>query len=148
MPKDLVVRTHSLEDYVFVLDNYDITGYGEGDDVVKFIPDDVLFKKKVGAKGARSRALLAKGEGGKFELKLLSTNPDNAFLSRFLINQSKNRDVPKIAMLKDGRGKTLISTNDAWIEGWVENAKGEDTTELTWTIDCGKCDTFYGESGL
>ena len=146
MANDKLVRTHSFPDYHFVFDNYEITGFAEGDDVIKFESDEVVFKKKTGAGGARSRALIAKGESGKFTLKLLKSDPDNQYLSKVLNNMIKAKTPPKPAILKDGRGTTVISTLQCWPIRFPTNDTGEDVTTIDWELDTGQCDINYGEN--
>lgn len=146
MPNDKLVRTHSFPDYKFIYGNYEITGYADGDDVIKFESDEVSFKKKTGAGGARSRALIARGDSGKFSLKILKSDPDNSYLSKELINHTRGGGIPKPASLVDGRGTTIISTKQAWPMRWPQNDTGEDVTVLEWEIDCGECDINYGHN--
>ena len=146
MPNDKLVRTHSFPEYHFILGSYEVTGFAEGDDVIKFETDEVSFKKKTGAGGARSRALIQRGSSGKFTLKLLKTDPDNDFLSKVLTNMIKVGAPPQPAILRDGRGNTVISTNQAWPVRFPTNDTGEDVTTIEWEIDCGECDINYGSS--
>lgn len=146
MPNDKLVRTHSFPEYHFIYGSYEITGFAEGDDVIKFETDEVSFKKKTGAGGARSRALIQKGSSGKFTLKILKSDPDNQYLSKVLTNMIKIGAPPKPAILRDGKGTTVISTLQCWPTRYPTNDTGEDVTTIDWELDTGECDINYGEN--
>lgn len=135
-------KTYAAKKVQVVYGTHTLVAYME-DSFVEIERDSDSFTKMVGADGEVARAANA-DRSGKLKVKLQQVSISNDVLSTELnIDEATNVNT-KPCMVKDGSGRTLWSTAEAWISkpANVVFSKGIEGRE--WTIEAGVWLPFTG----
>lgn len=122
------VRTYSPRDVTVTFGGYILSGFMDGD-FVTFTPADDWVTMQTGADGTTSRTIKA-NRNGSVVVRLRQTSLSNDILMSF----AKSEEIVRF-QIKDLRGNTLISVNQAWVAKIPEVGFGEEAGGREWGID-------------
>ena len=111
-----------------------LSGFAEGDDVVKITPMSDKITSKAGADGEVVRSINA-DDRHTIEIKLLETSPSNAYLNGVQIaDEQSGKGILTFSVTNFATGESYTSAN-AWITKKTEVSKGTNANEVVWTLE-------------
>lgn len=135
-------KTYAAKKVQVVYGTHTLTAFME-DSFVELERNSDSFTLMVGADGESARAANA-DRSGKLKVKLLQTSPSNDILSTELnVDEATNTNA-KPCMVKDGSGRTLWSTAEAWISKPANAVFSKGIEGREWTIEAGVWLPFNG----
>lgn len=99
------------------------------------------FSLMVGADGEVARAAQA-DKSGKITFRLLQTSASNDFLTAALATDEATNVNQGAVMVKDGSGRSLSSSAEAWIVKPAKKVFAKGIEGREWVIECGKLVTI------
>lgn len=112
---------------------YQLSGFADGTFIQASRTTD-SFSKVVGADGEVARVKSA-DDSGQIKFTVLQTSAANDVLSSELAKDELNGTNIGAVFVKDLRGNTLISGDEAWLVKPADVSLGKDLAEREWTID-------------
>lgn len=130
------VWTYNCKQVMVALGNHVLTGYAE-DSFITIEKQGDGVMSKVGCDGEIARAI-DPNKQFKIKISVLQNSPSNKWLqSRYnLDNDTGNGMFP--VLIRDLTGRTVFSSNVAWVVKPTSYAYGKDTTNREWEIDTGE----------
>lgn len=105
--------------------------------------DEDSFMKKIGVDGEVSRAK-NNNRGGKITITLMQTSPSNDDLSAFQQADEQTGQGVVPVILKDGSGRTLITSTAAWVKKPAKVNLAKEVETRQWILDVGEFIVFVG----
>lgn len=130
------VRTYNCKQVLIALGSHVVTGYAE-DSFVTIEKQGDGVMSKVGCDGEIARAI-DPNKQFKVKVSLLQVSPSNTWLqSRYDLDcETGNGTFP--VLVRDLTGKTVFSSDTAWVVKPTSYGYGKDTTNREWEIDTGE----------
>lgn len=127
------MKTYDFNQVSCIAGGNPITGFAEGDDVIKVEYDKELFSTVVGANGEATRTK-SNNFSAKVTLKLLKTSLANDILNQFYQSDRLSNSGLFPFLLKDNNGTDLHSAEQMWIEKSPSVGHGENPSVNEWVL--------------
>ena len=140
------MRAFSFANTILLINGVEITGWAEGDDVIKIERSNDSASHKIGA-GGEMMVSLSTDKSGKVTFKLQQTSSSNVFLS-------------KLCNLQDGGVETFVPVNvkfqDTYRQDTAEGTvgyitkdapiqRGAQAGETEWSVNVERLDMLLGD---
>lgn len=119
-------------------------GFAE-DEFFKFSPEAPLFKDVVGADGTVTRVKI-KDKRATVTITLMQTADANDLLSALAILDAEADNEAGVGpfLMKDRRGRSVISGADCWVQKLPDVTLGNGATARAWEIRIAEAKVFIG----
>lgn len=134
------MATYASNTVQLVFKGVPITGFMD-DSFIDVERNADSFSMLVGADGEVARAGQA-DKSGKITFRLLQTSASNDFLSAALVVDEATNANQGPVLVKDGSGRSLDSSSEAWIVKPAKKVYGKNIEGREWVIECGKLITI------
>ena len=126
------MAVYSFSNNIILYDGIQITGWDEGDDAIKIIPNPDRLTKKIGVDGS-GVVSLSSDESADIEIRVLQTSPINAlFTAQFELFIETKQVVPSEFILNDLSGSNIFTAQEIFVAGFPEMVYGKDAQAFTW----------------
>ena len=137
------MKTYSFLNTIVLVNGVEITGWAEGDDVIKVNRLNDSSSHVIGADGEMAVSLSA-DRSGEFVMSLQQTAESNAYLSG-LINAAENGlFVPVYCQFKDTEGNDLASGTQGYLPKPADMARGTGINGQEWRVVVERLDMLLG----
>ena len=131
MANKFSVDTYSPSDVLLDIGGYQIAGW----DAIVITRRVQAFIPVAGIRGKHTR-VPTKDTSATLSISLIQTSPTNDVLSRILDLDIQEGTARINITLKDNSGRSVFSSNEAYITGYPETTFSGDFEMRTWTIFC------------
>lgn len=129
----MLVKTYDFNQVSCIAGANPLTGFADGDDVIKVEYEKEEFTTVVGANGEATRTK-SNNKSAKVTLKLLKTSLANDILNQFLQADRLSNTGLFPFMVKDNNGTDLHSCEQMWIEKAPAVGHGENPSVNEWVL--------------
>jgi C4-type Zn-finger protein len=137
-----VVLQYDPKAFSLILGGNIISGFAD-DSFVSVERDMEAFTKKTGVDGITTRAK-NNVQTGKVTIRLMQSSASNDVLSNLaLLDEASSGGIVPLTA-KDGSGRSIFSSESAWVQKMAKSEWKKDTNENEWVIDCGALAVFVG----
>lgn len=143
------MRPYSFATTVMLINGVEITGWADGDDVIKISRRVDSASDKVGA-GGDMMVSLSSNKSGTFEFTLQQTSSSNKFLNSLMDRQEAGAltFVPISAMFQDIYRNDLASGSAGYLVKPADMNRGENGNNVTWQVVVERLDMLLGDPGM
>lgn len=129
------VKTYSSRQVMIAFGNHSVSGYADDSFVTIEAKGDGVMSK-TGCDGEIARAI---DPNDQYSIKVvvLQTSPTNKFLQDKYTLDKKTGNGTFPVLIKDLKGGTLFSCDEAWVTKPASRVYGKDTNNREWTIETG-----------
>lgn len=127
------MKTYDFNQVSCIVGGNAVTGFAEGDGVIKIEYDKEEFTTIIGANGEATRSK-SNNKSAKVMLKLLKTSLANDILNGFYQADRLSNGGVFPFMLKDNNGTELHSAEQMWVEKVPASGHGENPDATEWTL--------------
>lgn len=127
------VKTYDFNAVACIVGTSAITGFADGDDVIKVEPQTEMFKTTIGANGEATRSK-SNNFSAKVTLKLLKTSLANDLMNQYYQSDRLSNSGIFPFLLKDSNGTELHSAEQMWIEKAPSTGHGENPSVNEWVL--------------
>lgn len=127
------MKQYSFADVVLLINGTEITGWWEGDDVIRLARRNDSTTDVVGADGAMTIAI-SSDRSGTCEFTLKQTSDSNQLLSGLVAAAENGAFVPVLIQMKDTRGGDLGAGTAGYIPKPADMTRGTGLNSQSWTI--------------
>lgn len=131
MTNKFSVKTYNPSDVICDIGGYQLTGW----DAIVISRGGPSFVTVKGIRGKHTR-VANKDTSATITISLIQTSPSNDVLSRIHELDIQNGTGRMMIMLKDNSGRSVFSSNEAYIVGYPEATFSGDFEMRMWTIFC------------
>lgn len=139
------MRTYSFLNMVVLLNGVELTGWAEGDDVIKASRLTDSGSHQVGS-GGEMMVSLSADRSGEFSFKLQQTSSSNKFLQQLLARQEGGAGtfVPIYAMAQDTFRRDLATGSRGYIKKHPDFMRGSKAGIQEWVVVVERLDLVFG----
>jgi len=137
------MREYSFLDTVLLINGIEMTGWAEGDDIIKAQRFEDSATHTIGADGEMTIALSA-DRSGFFEFSLQQSSTSNIFLTGLVAAQESGVFTPVAIQFKDTRGNDLMSGAQGYIPRPADLQRGAGINPQTWRVVVERLDMIHG----
>ena len=137
------MRPYSFKNTVLLINGLEITGWAEGDDVIKVERFDDSTSHVIGAGGEMTVALSA-DRSGFFEFNLQQSSESNIYLTALVAAQETGTFVPVGVAWKDTLGGDLMSGAQGYIPRPANLQRGSGVNAQLWRVVVERLDMIRG----
>lgn len=143
------MRVYSFKNTIVVVNGVEISGWSEGDDVIKIGRLNDSATHKIGADGTMMMSISA-DRSGEFTFKLMQTSPSNKFLSSLIQLQEGGAltFVPITVLFQDLFRQDRAAGTAGYLKKPAEIQRGKEGQEQEWTIVVERLDMLLGDPAL
>ncbi len=127
------MKEYSFSNVVLLINGTEITGWYEGDDVIRLARMNDSTSHVVGADGQMTIAISA-DRSGSVEFTLKQTSDSNQLLSGLVLAAENGAFVPVVVQMKDTLGGDLGAGAAGYIPRPADMTRGTGLNSQTWTI--------------
>lgn len=138
-----MVKTYDFNQVSCIVGGNALTGFADGDDVVKVEYEKEEFMTIVGASGEATRTK-SNNKSAKVTLKLLKTSLANDILNGYLQADRLSNSGLFPFLVKDNNGTDLHAAEQMWIEKAPSVGHGENPTATEWILRTSYMVSTYG----
>lgn len=128
-----MAKTYAAKKVQVVFNNQVLTGFMDGS-FVEVERNSDSFTLMIGADGEGARAASA-DKSGTVKITLLQTSASNDVLSAVLIADELTNVAAAPLLIKDGSGRTLVSSPEAWVKKPAVVTFDKEIQGREWTIE-------------
>ena len=136
------MKQYSFLDTLLLINGIEITGFDEGDDVIKLARLNDSASHKVGIDGEMTISISADRSGG-VTFSLMQTSDSNAYLSGLVVGMENGVFVPIFIQFKDTRGGDLGSGTQGYIKKPADMGRGATAGSQEWTVITERLDMLH-----
>lgn len=137
------VLTYDPKQFSLICGDKIIGGFAD-DDFVEVERDEDAFSKKAGVDGIVTRAK-NNVQMGKITIRLQMSSPSNDDLTAFALLDQATPPAGQFSITaKDGSGRSVFSSQTAWVKKLPKTTFKKDVEMREWVIDCGSLQIFVG----
>ena len=140
------MKVYSFLNTIVLVNGIEITGWGEGDDVIQVNRLEDSISHVMGAGGEMSVSISA-DRSGQFVLTLQQGSESNAFLSAIIAASEALNFVPVSVQFKDTSGNDLSVGSKGYITRPADLTRGTAINSQEWTIVVENLQQVLGGSG-
>jgi hypothetical protein len=139
------MKTYSFLNTVVLVNGVPLTGWAEGDDVIKIERLNDGAMHKVGADGHMAVAISA-DRSGQFTFKLMQTSNSNKYLNSLLLLQEAGPDtfVPVNVLFQDTYRQDTGGGTVGYIKKMPDVERGVNVSEQEWMVVVERLDMLLG----
>lgn len=137
------MKTYDFKQVAVIIGGRQMTGFAEGDDVVKVGRDEDAFTMTVGADGEGTRSK-SNNKAGKLTIKLKAASESNQILDGFALADELGNAGLVPFLVKDNSGATLHAAEQSYIVKRPESALGMSEGEREWILQTDNLAMFEG----
>ena len=140
------MKIYSFINTVVIVNGVELTGWADGDDVIKISRRTDAASDKIGADGSMMVALSA-DKSGEFVFKLMQTSPSNKYLSGLtaLQENSPKTFIPCVVLFQDSFRNDLSTGTLGYIKKQPEVQRGMAGNAQEWTVVVERLDLLLGD---
>lgn len=139
------MKRYSFQDCVMLVNGVEITGWDEGDDVIKVSRRADAITDKVGA-GGEMMVSVSADRSGEFAFKLQQTSSSNKYLQQLMDLQqaSGSNFVPIGVLFQDTYRNDMASGASGYLKKPPEMSRGANAGTQEWTVVVERLDLVFG----
>lgn len=143
------MKVYSFSNTVMLINGVEITGWSDGDDVIKIARRADSATDKVGADGSMVVSISA-DKSGEFTFKLQQTSSANKFLLGLCALQEGGAKtfVPVNCLFQDTYRNDLATGTVGYIKKPADLNRGANASDQEWTIVTERLDLLLGDPAL
>lgn len=143
------MKVYSFKNTIVVVNGVEITGWSEGDDVIKISRLNDSASHKIGADGGMMMSISA-DKSGEFTFKLMQTSPSNKFLSSLMALQEGGAltFIPVSVLFQDLFRQDRAAGTAGYLKKPADISRGKEGQEQEWTIVVERLDMLMGDPAL
>ncbi len=143
------MKVYSFQNTVMLLNGVEITGWADGDDVIKISRRVDSASDKVGSDGTMMVSISA-DKSGEFTFKLQQTSSSNKFLAGLLALQEGGAKtfVPVTCLFQDTYRKDMATGTVGYLKKFADITRGDNAGEVEWTVVVERLDMLLGDPAL
>lgn len=143
------MKVYSFQNTVMIVNGVEITGWDEGDDVIKIARLSDSASHKVGA-GGEMMVSLSADKSGEFTFKLQQTSSSNKFLASLIALQEGGAKtfVPVTCLFQDTYRNDLATGTIGYLKKPADLSRGAQASSQEWTIVTERLDMLLGDPAL
>lgn len=143
------MKVYSFQNTVMLVNGVEITGWADGDDVIKIARRNDSASDKIGADGSMMVSLSA-DKSGEFTFKLQQTSSANKYLQGLCALQEGGAKlfVPVNVLFQDTYRQDLATGTVGYIKRPAELNRGAQAGTQEWTIVVERLDQLLGDPAL
>lgn len=140
------MKVYSFGNTVMLINGVEITGFAEGDDVIKVERLTDSASHKIGA-GGSMMVSLSSDKSGHFVFKLQQTSKSNKYLSNLLSLQEGGAKtfVPIAALFQDTYRNDMASGTTGYLKKAADMSRGAEATNQEWEVIVERLDMLLGD---
>lgn len=140
------MRRYSFTDTVMLVNGVEITGWAEGDDVIKVARRTDSATDKVGAAGEMMVSVSA-DKSGTVAFKLQQTSPSNRYLNSLLqlAENSSKTFIPVNVLFQDTYRQDIATGTVGYIQKPADMTRGQNGNNTEWTLVVERLDFLLGD---
>lgn len=140
------MKAYSFLTQVVLVNGVPLTGWADGDDVIKIVRRNDGAMDKVGADGKMAVAISA-DKSGEITFKLMATSPSNKYLNGLCALQQGGPAtfVPVTVLFQDTYRRDEGLAAAGYIKKLAEVERGTNVPTQEWTIVCERLDLLLGD---
>lgn len=127
------MKEYSLTNTALIVNGLEITGYDEGDDVIKATRAKDSGQSKVGADGEMTVSFTA-DKSGTVTFRLMQSSDSNLFLQALLTAAENGRFVPVAVLFKNTVSGETFGGSRGFIVRQPDLSRGENANSQEWMI--------------
>lgn len=136
------MKDYSFLNTILLVNGVEISGYDEGDDVIKLERINDSSMHKIGTDGEMSVAISA-DRSGNVTFRLMQTSDSNTYLGGLVSGAENGVFVPIFVQFKDTKGGDLGSGTAGYIKKPASMIRGTNVNSQEWMITVEKLDLLY-----
>ena len=137
------MKQYTYSDTITLINGVEISGFADGDDVVKFERLTDSASHKVGVDGEMSVAV-SSDKSGMATIKLMQTSSSNKYLSGLINLQESGFFSPIFIQFKDVNNLDLVSGTQGYIKKQAAMNRGAGIVAQEWSIIVERMDLLHG----
>lgn len=136
------MKDYSFLNTILLVNGIPITGFDEGDDVIKLARLNPSGSHKIGADGEMSLSI-SSDRSGSITFKLMQTADSNGYLSGLITAQENGAFIPIFAQFRDTKGNDLGSGTQGYITKPADMNRGNSVSSQEWVIVAERLDLLH-----
>lgn len=143
------MKVYSFQNTVMLINGVEITGWSDGDDVIKIARRTDSASDKVGA-GGSMMVSISSDKSGEFTFKLQQTSKSNKYLAGLLALQEGGAKtfVPVTCLFQDTYRQDLATGTVGYIKKAADMQRGTQATDQEWVVVVERLDMLLGDPAL
>ena len=143
------MKVYSFQNTVMLVNGVEITGWSDGDDVIKINRRVDSASDKVGA-GGSMMVSISSDKSGEFTFKLQLTSSSNKFLAGLVALQEGGAKtfVPVTCLFQDTYRQDLATGTVGYLKKPADLSRGDKAGDQEWTIVVERLDMLLGDPAL
>ena len=143
------MKVYSFQNTVMLVNGVEITGWADGDDVIKIARRSDSASDKIGANGDMMVSISA-DKSGEFTFKLQQTSSSNKFLAGLVALQEGGAKtfVPVTCLFQDTYRQDLATGTVGYLKKPADLSRGDKAGDQEWTIVVERLDMLLGDPAL
>lgn len=143
------MKVYSFQNTVMLVNGVEITGWSDGDDVIKINRRVDSASDKVGA-GGSMMVSISSDKSGEFTFKLQQTSSSNKFLAGLVALQEGGAKtfVPVTCLFQDTYRQDLATGTVGYLKKPADLSRGDKAGDQEWTIVVERLDMLLGDPAL
>jgi len=140
------MRAYSFQNTVVLVNGVEITGWAEGDDVIKISRRTDSASDKVGA-GGDMMVSITSDKSGEITFKLQQTSSSNKYLTDIVARQEAGAAafVPVTVLFQDTYRNDLATGTVGYIKKPSDMTRGTQASDTEWTMVVERLDMLLGD---
>lgn len=135
------MKQYSAANNILLVNGIEITGFDEGDDVIKGERTKDSASDKVGVDGEMSVSY-TQDKSGMVTIRLMSTSDSNGFLMAIVNAAENGAFVPVNVMFKNTNNGEVLGGSQGYIKRPPNISRGENVTAQEWQIKVERYDVI------
>lgn len=144
------MRTYAFSNTIMIIDGVEVTGWSDGDDVIKIARLTDSASHKVGA-GGEMMVSLSADRSGTFTCKLQQTSPTNKYLMDKLNLQESGIGslfTPVSVRFQDTFRNDMAAGAQGYIQKKPDTVRGINGNDYEWTVVVERLNEVLGDNFL
>lgn len=143
------MKVYSFQNTVMLVNGVEVTGWSDGDDVIKINRRVDSASDKVGA-GGSMMVSISSDKSGEFTFKLQQTSSSNKFLAGLVALQEGGAKtfVPVTCLFQDTYRQDLATGTVGYLKKPADLSRGDKAGDQEWTIVVERLDMLLGDPAL
>jgi len=137
------MKEYSFLDTLLLVNGVEVSGFDEGDDVIKLERFSDSANHKIGSDGEMTVSISA-DRSGSITFRLMQRSGSNKYLSSLVSAQENGAFVPIFVQFKDLRGNDLGSGTQGYIARPASMVRGPNANSQEWVIRVERLDLVHG----
>jgi hypothetical protein len=143
------MKVYSFQNTVMLINGVEITGWSDGDDVIKISRRTDSASDKMGA-GGDMMVSISSDKSGEFAFKLQQTASSNKYLMSLLDRQEGGAStfVPVACLFQDTYRQDQASGTAGYLKKAPDMDRGEKASDQEWIVVVERLNMLLGDSAL